>query len=93
MTERKKYIAKCRAMAIRWADRLPPAEIDWVLHLIDHDEAPEAMCSLAWSISNFDNSVDGSTVAEILALTSDLVPLESFPAPFREASAEGDSAL
>jgi hypothetical protein len=79
-------------MAIRWADRLPPAEIDWVMHLIDHDEAPEAMCSLAWSISNFESSVDGSTVAEILALTGDLVPLESFPPSFRDASAEGDAA-
>lgn len=79
------YVGRCRAMVIRWSERLPPDGVGWAMHLIDHDEAPEAMNSLAWLIAESNVEIDDQHVRELRELMGGLVPDESLPERFRES--------
>lgn len=77
------FVGRCRAMVIRWSERLPADGVGWAMHLIDHDEAPEALNSLAWLITEAGIEIDDIEVREIRELMADLVPDESRPERFR----------
>ena len=58
---------------------LPPEEVSWAMHLIDHDEPAEGLVSLAWAIEREQGAVDPPTASLILELTRGLVPTDSLP--------------
>lgn len=80
------FAGRCRAMVIRWSDNLPADGVGWAMHLIDHDEAPEAMNSLAWLIAEAGIRITDDEVREIRELIVDLVPDESLPDRFQAKS-------
>jgi hypothetical protein len=83
MSELDDFVGRCRAAVIRWAEHLPADGVGWAMHLIDHDEAPEAMNSLAWLIVQLGVEIDDEEIHEIRELIGDLVPDESLPRLFR----------
>lgn len=77
------FVGRCRAAVIRFSERLPADGVEWAVHLIDHDEAPEAMNTLAWLITESGIEIDDREVREIRELIGNLVPDESRPERFR----------
>jgi hypothetical protein len=53
------------------------------MHLIDHDEAHEAMNALAWLIAESGIAIDDDEIREIRELMGGLVPDEALPERFR----------
>lgn len=78
------FVGRCRAIVIRWSQHLPADGVGWAMHLIDHDEAPEAMSSLAWLIDESGLEVSDDQIREIRSLIGGLVPEESLPERFRQ---------
>ena len=74
------YIGRCRGLVISLSEILSPDECAEVEHLIDHDEAPEAMRSLAWIIVEGDKRVPAEAVAAIRELSAGFVADEHMPA-------------
>lgn len=59
---------------------LTDTEAAEVQHLIDHDECPEALRTLAWIIVEEDKRVPRQTVESIRLLTNEMVDVEHLPA-------------
>lgn len=83
MTGAEDYVGRCRAAVIEWSERLPSEAAGWAMHLIDHDEPAEGMCSLAWAIHEVGLVLDHGEIVKILDLIGDLVPADSLPPSFR----------
>lgn len=83
MISKDDYIGRCRAMVIEFDSVLPADEVEWAMHMIDHGEAPEGMCSLAWSIDKAGLSVTEELIGRLRDLVGGLVPDQSMPQQFR----------
>lgn len=73
------YVGRCRAFVIANSERLAPADVGWAMHLIDHDEPAEGLCSLAWAFDSADLELDDNQIDELLGLIGDLVPADALP--------------
>ena len=85
------YVGRCRGLVISLSDSLPPDEVNWAMHLIDHDEPAEGLNSLAWSIESLHDAVDPKTASAIRELTDGLVPLDTLPPSLQTQTAQTES--
>jgi hypothetical protein len=80
------YIGRCKALAMRAAEAYPAVDLDLVLHLIDHSEAPIALGQMAWMIHNSGLNIPADLIEEVKALISEMEPEEHLPPPFRSGA-------
>jgi len=73
------YLGRCRAFAIAHSERLSPADVDWAMHLIDHDEPAEGLCSLAWAFDSAGVEIEDEVIADLVQLIGDLVLADALP--------------
>ncbi len=84
-------------MIISVAEELASDDVGWAMHLVDHDEAPEGIAALAWSLDEARGGLDPTAVAELNELIGGLVPEESLPDSMQQpgrreaAAAEGST--
>lgn len=77
------YVGRCRAFVISHADALAPEDVGWAMHLIDHDEPAEGLCSLAWALEAAGLVLAAGDVEELLRLVDGLVPVDALPESLR----------
>lgn len=82
------YVGRCRGLLISLSESLPPDEVGWAMHLIDHDEPAEGLTSLAWSIESVHGGVDAETASVIRGLSAGLVPLDALPPSVQSVAAD-----
>lgn len=86
MTTMDDYVGRCRATVIGWSERLPSDGVDWAMHLIDHGEPAEGLCSLAWAIDEAGIRPTATEASEIRTLIGDLVPESGLPESFQRST-------
>lgn len=84
----EEYAGRCRALVVEWSPRLPSDDVDWAMHLIDHDEPAEGLCWLAWSIDDARIIPAAAEIHEIRRLIDDVVPESSLPESFRASAGQ-----
>lgn len=84
-----KYLERARALVDSLADRLPSEDIDEANHLIDHNEAPDGLLSISWSIVNNEVKVSRTAIQEIRDLTWQSASAEFLPPDLDEAALDG----
>jgi len=78
------YIGRCRAFVIAHSEGLAPADVGWAMHLIDHDEPAEGLCSLAWAFDSAGVELEDAVIADLVHLIGDLVPADALPERIQE---------
>jgi hypothetical protein len=73
------YVGRCRAFVIGHSEALSADDVGWAMHLIDHDEPAEGLCSLAWALEAAGVALTADEVDEFLWLVGDLVPADALP--------------
>jgi len=78
------YLRRVKDLLASVRNILTDAEAMEVQHLIDHDECPEALRTLAWIIVEEDKRVSRQTVESIRSLTIERIDAEHVPANLEE---------
>lgn len=82
----EEYIGRCRAAIIELTGELPAEDLSWAMHLVDHGEAPEGICALAWSLAEAEHPGMARLAPGLQDLMAGMIPEDALPAPFRSDS-------
>ncbi len=78
------YVGRCRAFVIAHSEGVAPADVGWAMHLIDHDEPAEGLCSLAWALDSAGVVLEDEEIEDLVQLIGDLVPVDALPERIQE---------